>query len=181
MRLLDSAYLPQYVRVGEAWFKLTLDGGQTKISKRKSTKPKLSFGGSYMYWPETIQEVYDLVATHAGLRVHCGHPGRLDTMMWGHSALVIENHTYAEQHWPGALSELTCSWTPRRATAGIFYGYRFLDGGKWSRSIQMRDQVAQAVLIPYEWLDNLDRTITFHRGVDGSVAPPSKPTTPEQL
>ena len=172
VRLLDSRYRPNYVQMNGDWFKLTLDREHTKISSRKSTKPQLSFGGSYMYWPETLQEVYDLVATHAGLRVHCGHPGRLDTMMRNHSFLVIENHAYAEQHWPNVLSELTCSWTPRRATAGILYGYRFLDGGKWSRSPQLRDQVAQAVLIPYEWLDDLDRTYTFHRGLDGTIVPP---------
>jgi hypothetical protein len=171
VRLLDSIYRPNYVQVNGDWFKLTLDREHTKISSRKSTKPRLHFGG-LMYWPETFQELCGLIETHAGLRVLCGHPGHIDCMQRGQSFLVIENHAYAEQHWPNVFSELTCSWTPHRATAGILYGYRFLDGGKWSRSPQLRNQVAQEVLIPYEWLDDLDRTYTFYRGLDGTIVPP---------
>lgn len=177
MRLLDSNCHPNYVQKNGDWFKLTVSRDDTKISNRKSAKPRLAFGGP-MYWPETFQELCGLVETHAGLRVQCGHPGHIDWMQRGQTFLVIENHGYAEQHWPGVLSQLNCSWTPHRATSGIFYGYRFLDGGKWSRSPQLRNQVAQEVLIPYAWLDDLDRTYTFYRGVDGKTNPPSKPSTP---
>ncbi len=177
MRLLDSDYLPRYVGENAEWFKLTLDREQTKISKRKSTKPRLNFGGSYMYWPESLQEFYDLVENHAGLKVKCGHPGRIDRMQRGQAFLVVENHAYAEKHWPGVLSQLTCSWTPFRSTEGILYGYRFLDGGKWSRSPQLCDQVAQSALIPFEWLEDLDRKYTFYRGIDGNIPLPTPPTT----
>lgn len=172
VRLLDSAYSPSYVQIRGAWFKLSHDQERAKISNRKSSKPHLNFGGSHMYWPEAQQEFFGLVETHAGLRIHCGHPGLIDRMQRDHTFLVLENHAYAEKHWPGVTSELNCSWTPRRATEGVFYGYRFLDGGKWSRSHQMRGQVAQSVLIPYEWLGDLDRAYTFHRGLDGTIAPP---------
>lgn len=159
MRIIDT-YL-RYVKINDKVYKVSSLNGRDLNSIVVSKRPSKVDIFDYYYWPETMDEFHVLIQNLSGLELT--YDTKAGCTVWGNgpTRLIIENRMYAKStglQWCEYGREDVFPETSN----GFWFGYKWTDGAKWYVSPPIRNQPANKVVIPSNWMTALKERYGFY-------------------